>query len=150
MKTNNRSLTSEEQAILRYVMYKKQLNQTIIAKANNYSNSCEISQICSGERNVTPHFKEVFKNCGIDLDEIMNFKRYTTPRKGRCLTPEESARLKQLIKERKLSRYKISRNAYTSPDIIGSVCNGKRKVSEVMKEHFLKSDINLDEIMEEK
>ena len=77
----------------------------------------------------------------------MNFKRYVTPRKGRCLTPEESVKLKQLIKEKKLSQYKISRTAYTSQDIIGSVCNGKRKVSELMKEHFLKSGINLDEIM---
>ena len=150
MKTNNRRLTLEEQAILRYVMYQKQINQTIIAKTNNYSNSCEINQICIGAKRVTKHFKNIFNNCGIDLDEIMNFKRYTTPRKGRPLTPEESAKLKQLIKERKLSRYKISRNAYTSPDIIGSVCNGKRKVSEVMKEHFLKSDIDLNEIMEEK
>lgn len=147
MKTNNRSLTIEEQAILRYVMFKKQLNQTIIAEKNNYAYACEINQICLGNRNVTPHFKEVFNNCGIDLDEIMNFKRYVKPRKGRCLTPEESAKLKQLIKEKKLSQYKISRTAYTSQDIIGSVCNGKRKVSELMKEHFLKSGINLDEIM---
>jgi plasmid maintenance system antidote protein VapI len=150
MKTNNRALTFEEQAILQYVMYKKQLNQTIIAKANNYSNSTEISQICSGERNVTQHFKEVFNNCGIDLEEIMNFKRYTTPRKGRPLTPEESAKLRQLMKSRKLSQYKIARKAYTSQDIIGSVCNGERKVSEVMKVHFLKSGIDLNEIMEEK
>ena len=147
MKTNSRKLTPEEQAILRYVMYKKQLNQCIIAEKNNYSGSCEISQICLGAKNVTPHFKEVFKNCGIDLEEIMNFKRYTTPRKGRCLTPEESVKLKQLIKEKKLSLYRIARTAYTSQDIIGSVCNGKRKVSELMKEHFLKSGINLDEIM---
>ena len=147
MKTNNRPLTIEEQAILRYVMYKKQLNQTIIAEQNNYSNSTEINQVCLGERRVTPHFKEVFKNCGIDLEEIMNFKRYVKPRKGRCLTPEESVKLKQLMKSRKLSQYKISRTAYTSQDIIGSVCNGKRKVSNLMKEHFLKSGINLDEIM---
>ena len=150
MRTNNRTLTIEEQAILRYVMYKKQLNQTIIAEQNNYSCACEINQICLGNKNVTQHFKEVFKNCGIDLDEIMHFKRYVKPRKGRCLTPEESAKLKQLIKEKKLSQYKISRTAYTSQDIISSVCNGKRKVSALMKEHFLKSGINLDEIMEGK
>ena len=150
MKTNNRRLTLEEQAILRYVMYQKQINQTIIAKTNNYSNSCEINQICIGAKRVTKHFKNIFKNCGIDLEEIMNFKRYVKPREGRCLTPEESAKLRQLMKSRKLSQYRIARTAYTSSDIIGSVCNGKRKVSKLMKEHFLKSGINLDEIMEEK
>jgi hypothetical protein len=109
MRTNNRALTIEEQAILRYVMYKKQLNQCMIAEQNNYAYACEINQICLGNRNVTPHFKEVFKKCDIDLDEIMNFKRYVKPRKGRCLTPEESAKLKQLIKEKKLKGCFIGR-----------------------------------------
>ena len=149
MKTNCRPLTVEEQAILKYVMYKKQLNQCIIAEKNNYTHSAEINQICTGAKKVSPHFKEIFKNCDIDLDEIMNFKRFKKPTiiKTRALTKEECAKLNQIIREKHLNKEKIAAKAYTSKNLIYKVCNGTYKVSGLMKEHFLKSDINLDEIM---
>lgn len=147
MKTNNRPLNFEEQAILRYVIYKKNLNQTMIARQNNRKHSTEINQICLGNKNVTPHIKEIFKNCDIDLDEIMNFKRIVKPRATRTLTPEECVKLNQIIREKHLSKDKIAAKAHTSRDIIYRICSGKHKVSKLMKEHFLKSNINLDEIM---
>lgn len=149
MRTNNRKLTAEEQAILRYVMYTRQLNQCIIAKQNNYNTSVKIHQIVTGKINVTEHSKSLFANCGIDLDEIMNFKTFKTKKviKTRPLTPEECERVNAIIKSKKLSKEKIAAKAYTSKNIIYQICNGEYRITKLMKQHFLKSGINLDEIM---
>ena len=157
MRTNNRKLTSEEQAILQYVMYKKKINQLMIAQKNNTTHTT-ISRLVRGQMNITPQYINMFFNCDIDLEEIMNYKKkyrkdtYRTRTKfdSVYLNAEQCWRLKLLLQEKNISQRQIARTASTSKSIIWRICKGKYKVSPLMKQHFLKSGIDLNEIMEGK
>lgn len=143
-----RALTCEEQAILKYVMGTKNLSQQEIARKNNLASATTIWEVCSGKRKINETAIKRFQNCGIDLEEIMRYNEPRPYKTGRILTENEVKALYQKCKSLGVTQKEIAENALTSRSYINSIFKRRQKVTNVGKTHFLKSGIDLDEIME--
>jgi transcriptional regulator with XRE-family HTH domain len=131
------------------------ITQTYIANKNNLKSPTIITRVCNGEYNVTKSIRNYFLNCGLDLDKIsdpdytvtLQDKHPQYKKVGRTLTPEETQKLYSLIESKHLKQADIARRAYTSYSLINNVIKGKYRVTDLIKEHFKLSNINLDDIM---
>lgn len=145
-----RTLNYEEQVILKYVMQKKNLSLGEVARRNNLTSVTNIWGVCRGKVKASPVMKKHFLNCGIDLDDIMKFNEPRPYKVGRILTEDEARRLKEKCKELKITQKDIAQKAYASRGYINAIFRRRYKVTNVAKEHFNKSGIDIEEIMGEK
>jgi hypothetical protein len=68
----SKPLSFSESEKLNRLLKEKKLNSAIIARQNGLKTKSMIFKAINGEYPITPRIKELFLNCGIDLEVILD------------------------------------------------------------------------------